>query len=64
MKDNIIKVIFLIISLGLLIAMIVITSDNIKDKINTSKLIPMIGVLSIMLIVVLLVWIRRKNHSQ
>ena len=61
MKNNIIKIIFLIISLGLFIAMIVITNDNIKDKIDTSKIAPIIGVLSIALIVVLLVWIRIKK---
>jgi hypothetical protein len=41
--------------------MIVITNDNIEDKIDTSKLIPMIGVLTILLIAVLLVWIRIKK---
>lgn len=61
MKDSVIKIIFLIISLGLFIAMIVITNDNIKDKIDTSRLIPIIGVLSIALIAGLLVWIRIKK---
>lgn len=61
MKNNVIKITFLIISLGLFIAIIVITNDNIKDKIDTSKLVPMIGVLSIALIAVLLVWIRIKK---
>jgi len=62
-KDNVIKIIFLIISLGLFIAMIVITNDNIKDKIDTSKLVPITAVLSIALIAVLLVWIRIKKYS-
>lgn len=61
MKDSVIKKIFLIISLGLFIAMIVVTNDNIKNKMGTSKLIPMISVLSIALIAVLLVWIRIKK---
>ncbi|MDD7793893.1 hypothetical protein [Clostridium sp. 'White wine YQ'] len=61
MKDNVIKIIFLIISLGLFIAMIVITNDNIKDKVDTSKLVPIIAVLSIALIAVLLIRIRIKK---
>lgn len=60
-KDNILKIIFFIMSLGLFISMIVITNDNIKDKIDTSKLVPITGVLSIALIVVLLVWLRIKK---
>lgn len=63
-KSNILKIIFLIISLGLFIAMIVITNDNIKDKIDTSKLVPIICVLSIALIVVVLVWIRIKKSKK
>ena len=43
-KNDVIKIIFLIISLGLFISMIVITNDNIKDKIDTSKLVPIIGI--------------------
>ncbi|MDP4177781.1 MAG: hypothetical protein Q8900_05490 [Bacillota bacterium] len=61
MKGNIIKIIFLIISLGLFITIIIVTNDNIKNKIGISKLVPMIGVLSIGLIAVLLVWIRKKS---
>ena len=61
MKDRVIKIIFFMISLGLFIAMIVITNDNIKDKIHTSILVPMIGVFSIALIALLLVWIRIKK---
>lgn len=61
MKDNVIKIIFAIISFGLFIAMIVITNDNIKDKIDTNKLVPLIGVISIASIAVLLAWIRIKK---
>ncbi|WP_238882725.1 hypothetical protein [Clostridium sp. YIM B02551] len=58
---NMCKIIFVIISLGLFIGMIVITNDNIKDKIDTSKLVPMMSVLSIALIVVLLIRLRIKK---
>jgi len=61
LKDNVIKIIFAIISFGLFIAMIVITNDNIKDKIDTNKLVPLIGVISIASIAVLLAWIRIKK---
>jgi len=47
-------------SLGLLIAMIIFTNDNIKEKIDTSKIIPLIAIGSIILIPVLLLW-KRKN---
>lgn len=58
MKNNIIRIIFLIMSLGLFIAMIIFTNDNIKEKIETSRLIPMIGIVSIMLVSIILLWKR------
>ena len=61
MKNNIIRIIFLMMSLGLFIAMIIFTNDNIKGEIETSKLIPLIAVLSIALVSVVLLWTRIKR---
>ena len=60
-KNNTIGIVFLVISLCLFISVIILTNDNIKEKIEVSKLIPIVVVVSIMLVLVILLWKRRNR---
>lgn len=59
MKKNIIRIIFLIVSLGLFDSMIVLTNDNIKERFVVTKVLPTIAVISIMLTLLVLLWQRK-----
>lgn len=59
MKNNIVRIIFLVLSLAVFVSMIVFTNDNIKEKIETSKILPLIAVVSIMIVLIVLLWQRK-----
>jgi hypothetical protein len=61
MKKNIIRIIFFIIALGLFVTTIVLTNDTIKNKIETGKIVPVTIVMSMLLVSVILLLIKKNK---
>jgi len=63
MKNNVIKIIFTIITLGLFITTIILTNDSVKGKLDTGKLLPIILITLLILICLILMWGKKSGKG-
>ena len=63
MKNNVIKIIFEIITLGLFITTIILTNDSVKGKLDTGKLLPIILITLLILICLILMWGKKSGKG-
>ena len=63
MKNNVIKIIFTIITLGLFITTIILTNDSVKENLDTGKLLPIVVITLLILICIILMWGKKSGKG-
>jgi len=60
MKNKILNIIFILLSLLMFVAIIILTNDNVKQRISTDKIVPFCVIAEMVIIAIAIVLARKK----